>query len=172
MTPHRDTTPPPAFIRVAYHTPRQAVLITTRYKSAQNVWPIDWHIPLSLDPELYGISLNRSGYGTELIRQSGLFVVNFVPMAWEQAILYCGRTSGREIDKFSAANLRKEEAVSVDAPRVAGALGYLECRVSQTVEVGDHTLFIGAVTHRELRAEAPRLHHLDHSLSDRLDTFK
>jgi flavin reductase (DIM6/NTAB) family NADH-FMN oxidoreductase RutF len=164
--------PESTFIRVAYTTPRQVVLITTRHAGADNVWPLDFHMPLSFEPPLYSIAAMRPGYGTALIRQSGIFVVNFVPAAWEKTIFLCGNISGRTTDKFAAAGLRKEEAESVDAPRLADSLGALECRVRQTLEVGDHTLFIGEVTRTIYRADAPRLHHLDLRMRDTAETIE
>ena len=156
--------PESTFIRMAYSTPRQVVLITTRHEGTDNVWPLDFHGPLSFEPALYGIATQRGGFGAELVRSSGVFVVNFVPATWEKTIFLCGNVSGRTADKFATAGLRKEEAESVDAPRLAETLGALECRVRQTIEVGDHTLFIGEVTRTIFRAEAPRLHHLDRRL--------
>src|SRR6266446_7067472 len=73
-----------AFMRVSYTVPRQVVLITTRHGSEENVWPMDWHGPLSIQPSLYGIAVNRGSYGAELIRKSGIFVVNFMPASCEK----------------------------------------------------------------------------------------
>ncbi len=168
----RGENPAPEFVRVAYCVPRQVVLVTTRFQEQENVWPVDWHIPLSLSPKLYGLALNRSGYGTELVRASGVFVVNFVPVTWEEVIFFCGRTSGRQVDKFAATGLAKEEAQTVDAPRLADALGVLECRVVRAVETGDHTFFVGEVTHEVFRGQAPRLHHLDSGLRDIAEEFE
>ena len=98
--------------------------------------------------------------------------MNFVPATWEKTIFLCGNVSGRTGDKFAAAGLQKEEAESVDAPRLAQSLGALECRVRQTVEVGDHTLFIGEVTRTVVRAEARRLHHLDVRLKEAAADFE
>lgn len=172
LTGSRGGAPPSTFMRVSYFTPRQVVLLTARHEGAQNVWPIDWHIPLSRDPELYGISLGKGGYGSSLVRASGAFVLHFVPMTWEEKIFFCGRTSGRDVDKFAAAEFETEEATTVDAPRLAAALGFIECRVEQMVDVGDHTLFIGRVTHRENRLEGARLHHLDSGLADQATDFE
>jgi flavin reductase (DIM6/NTAB) family NADH-FMN oxidoreductase RutF len=158
--------PESTFMRVAYSTPRQVVLVTTRHEGADNIWPMDFHLPLSFEPPLYGIATTRLGYGAELVRRSGVFVVNFVPATWETRVFLCGNVSGRIVDKFAAAGLGKEEAESVDAPLLADALGALECRVRQVVEVGDHTLFVGEVTRTVFRAEAPQLHHLDVRLRD------
>ena len=164
--------PESTFIRVAYSTPRQVVLVTTRHAGADNVWPMDFHLPLSFDPPLYGIATTRLGYGGELVRGSGVFVVNFVPATWEKSVFLCGNVSGRTVDKFAAAGLQKEEAESVDAPRLVHALGALECRVRQIVEVGDHTLFVGEVTRTVFRAQARRLHHLDVQLKDAAADFE
>ena len=54
----------------------------------------------------------------------------------------------------------------MDAPRLAESLGALECRVRQTIEVGDHVFFVGEVLHKVLRADAPKLHHLDVRLKE------
>ena len=95
-------------MRVAYSVPRQVVLITTRHEGNENVWPLDFHGPLSFVPPLYGIAAQRGGWGAELVRRSGIFVVNFVPASWEKVIFLCGNVSGRTVDKFAAAGLRKE----------------------------------------------------------------
>jgi flavin reductase (DIM6/NTAB) family NADH-FMN oxidoreductase RutF len=153
-------------MRIAYTTPRQVVLITTRHDGVDNIWALNWHMPLSHEPRLYGIAVNPNGYGAQLIRRSGVFVVNFVPATWETAIFFCGNVSGRTVDKFAKTGLRKEEAVSVDAPRLADSLGALECKVRQTIEMGDHTFLIGEVTHMVMRADAPRLHHIDIRLGE------
>ena len=164
--------PPAIFMRVAYYVPRQVVLITTRQQGAENVWPMDWHIPLSEHPELYGIALTSTSYGAELIRGSGVFVVNFVPHTWEDIILHCGSISGRQENKFEATGLLTEQAMSVDAPRLSEALGVIECRVEQAHEVGDHTLFVGRVTYASGQSNAKRFHHLDSDLANQTEHFE
>jgi flavin reductase (DIM6/NTAB) family NADH-FMN oxidoreductase RutF len=156
---------------VAYYTARQVVLLTARHEGQENVWPIDWHIPLSLEPQLYGVSLTTRGFGTELVRASGAFVVNYVPAAWEEIIFFCGRTSGRTVDKFAQAGLVKEEATAINAPRLADALGFLECQVIQAIDAGDHTLFIGQVRQAAQNSDAARLHHLDGGLTAAQEHF-
>ena len=162
---------PSPFMRVSYCSPRQVVLLTARQNDAENIWPIDWHMPVSIDPELYAVSLNP-GYGEELIRASGSFVVNFVPASWEQIIFYCGKTSGQREDKFFETKLQKKEAQMVNAPCLSEALGILECKVIQDITVGDHFLFIAEVLHATLQLDAPRLHHIDVSLSEIADSFE
>lgn len=164
--------PESTFMRVAYSTPRQVVLVTARHDGEDNVWPMDFHLPLSFVPPLYCIASRRGSHGADMVRASGVFVVNFVPASWQEVIVYCGRVSGRQVDKFARSGLRKEEAESVPAPRLAESLGSIECRVQQVVEVGDHTLFIGDVVHQVIRENAPRMHHIDARLKETASTFE
>ncbi|GAG63020.1 unnamed protein product, partial [marine sediment metagenome] len=61
---------------------------------------------------------------------------------FEKEILYCGRHSGKTLDKFKETGFEKEEAETINCPRIKQALGYLECKVEKETEVADHFLFI------------------------------
>lgn len=152
--------PPPTFVRVAYCNPRQVVLITVRSGGSEDVWPIDWHTPLSVEPQRYGICVYRDGYGTELLRAARCFVVNFVPDAWAQAVFACGNMSGREVDKFARTGLARRAAEAVDAPRLDGSLGWLECEVERILDLGDRLLVVARVRHAALASPGPQLFHI------------
>lgn len=140
--------------------PRQTVLITSRYKNRDNVMTLDWHTPLSFEPMLYAIAVAKARFTCQLIQKSKVFVVNFMSRRDEKAVLYCGRHSGRDKDKFLKAGLEKEEAEKISCPRIKNALGFLECKVVNQVETGDHILFIGEVVNFKLRRYGKRLFHL------------
>jgi len=140
--------------------PRQTILLSCGAEGKENVMTLDWHTPLSFQPMMYAVSIGKTRYSLEIIRKSKVFVVNFVPKELEKVVLYCGTHSGRNIDKFEEAGLEKEEAETVDCPRIKQALGYLECKVEKEIEVGDHVLFIARVTNSFLKKEGKRLFHL------------
>ena len=56
-----------------------------------------------------------------------------------------GIASGADTDKFVRTGLTPVRAEKVDAPYVRECPVVLECRVSQTVEIGTHTQFIGEI---------------------------
>lgn len=143
-----------AYMRVAYQSPRKVVMVTTRLDGRDNVLPIDWHMPVSFEPKLYAICLENHNHSAATIRQTGEFVVHFVGAALEEKILLCGRASGRATDKFALAGLERQEAQRVNAPVLKEALGYLECRVTDTRVWGDHTVFVGQVLWEEVVTEA------------------
>ncbi len=140
--------------------PRQTILLTCRLEGKDNIITLDWHTPLSFDPMMYAVSVAKIRYSLELIRKSGVFVVNFMPKEFEKEILYCGRHSGRDVDKFKETGLEKEESETINCPRIKQALGYLECKVEKEIEVGDHILFVATILKSDLKKEGRRLFHL------------
>jgi flavin reductase (DIM6/NTAB) family NADH-FMN oxidoreductase RutF len=140
--------------------PRQIILVTSRAKGKDNIITLDWHTPLSFEPMLYAICVGKNRFSLELIRKSKVFVVNFMAKDFEKEILFCGRNSGKEIDKFKETGFEKEESKIINCPRIKQALGYLECKVEKEIEAGDHILFLAKVLKSELKKKEKRLFHL------------
>lgn len=157
--------------------PRQTILLTTRAGGKDNVMTLDWHTPLSFEPMMYTVSIGKTRYSLELIRKSKVFVINFISKDFEKEILYCGRHSGKNIDKFKETGLEKEEAKTIDCSRIKQALGYLECQVEKEIEAGDHILFIAKVLKAELKTtpthyppKGPQRKRLFHLFGDKFTT--
>ena len=96
------------------------------------------------------IGPRRHSYG--LIQASGEFVVNVAPHEIAQQVLFCGRRSGRDVDKFAATGLTAGKARHVRPPIVKECIAHLECRVVQDVGAGDHRFVIGEVLAAYTRA--------------------
>lgn len=140
--------------------PRQVILVTCRDKGKDNIITLDWHMPLSFYPMMYAIAIGKTRYSLKLIENSGVFVVNFMNKNFEKEILFCGRHSGKDFDKFAETGLEKEEAEKINCPRIKESLGFLECQVVRKIEVGDHFLFIAKVLNSNLKKPGRRLFHL------------
>ena len=131
--------------------PRLAVLVTCcDSKGSPNVLTIGWHTPLSHDPPLLGISVAPMRYSHKLIQETGVFAVNVMGLSEVEAARICGSLTGELDDKFAIANLDTHLASKISVPVLDDALGVLECRLENQVEVGDHTLFIGRVLHAQV----------------------
>lgn len=140
--------------------PRQTILLTTRAEDKDNIITLDWHTPLSFDPMMYAVSIGKTRYSLPLVKKSKVFVINFMEKEFEKEVLFCGRYSGKNFDKFKETALIKEEAQTINCPRIKQALAYLECKVLKEIEVGDHILFIAEVKKAELKKKGKRLFHL------------
>ena len=91
------------------------------------------------------VSIAKTHYSHALIVQSGEFVINVPPAGMADKVVQCGKVSGRDTDKFCETGLTPVPAKRVGPPLIEECLGHLECRLDQSVDVGDHTLFVGRV---------------------------
>ena len=150
---------------VAY--PRQVILVSCRGEVKKkfspdkeikdNVLTLSWHTPMSYDPPLYAVCIGKGKYSLDLIRESSVFVVNFMPFKFKKEVLFCGRNSGEHLDKFKETGLEKEEAEKTDCCRIKQALSYLECEVVNEIEAGDHIIIIGKILNIKKNKKGKRI---------------
>jgi len=110
-----------------------------------NIIAIAWLVPVSVRPPLVGMSIGPRRHSYGLIRATGEFVINVASYEIAQQALFCGRRSGRDVDKFAATGLTPGQARLVRPPIIEECIAHLECRVVQDVEAGDHRFIIGEV---------------------------
>jgi len=126
--------------------PYNSCLVTSKGETGKaNIMTVAWIIPVSAKPPLLAMSIRPERYSYNLIVESGEFVVNVPSFDLASKVLFCGRRSGREHDKFKATSLHTQKALKVRVPAIKECAGHLECRVVSTVKVGDHTLIIGEI---------------------------
>jgi flavin reductase (DIM6/NTAB) family NADH-FMN oxidoreductase RutF len=110
-----------------------------------NVLAIAWLIPVSVQPPQVGMSIRPTHYSYGLLQEIGEFVINVAPYEIAQQALLCGRRTGRDVDKFAECGLTPRPARRVSPPIVEECMAFLECRVVQDVEAGDHRFVIAEV---------------------------
>ena len=126
--------------------PYNSCLITSKSKTGKpNVMTVAWITPVSAKPPLLAMSIRSERYSYNLILESGEFVVNIPTFDLTEQVLFCGRRSGREHNKFKATSLHPQKALEVSTPAIKECVGHLECRVVKTLKTGDHTLIIGEI---------------------------
>ena len=100
---------------------------------------VDSLVSLSADPPLVGIALGRNAALHELLREAGAFAISI--LASEQEHL--AQHFARGVPPIAHWTGIETTAGELGAPLIAGALGWVECRIAFEREVGDHTLFVG-----------------------------
>jgi flavin reductase (DIM6/NTAB) family NADH-FMN oxidoreductase RutF len=96
-------------------------------------------------PVILGIAIRKERYSHELISATGEYVVNLPTVDIADQVWTCGRTSGRDVDKFAQAGLTPVPATVVKPPLIAECPVNLECKVIGVQVIGDHDLFLGEV---------------------------
>ncbi len=126
--------------------PRHTVLVTCVDKMGRpNIITLAWSMVTSFNPFMVAISVAPARYSHDLIRNGGEFVVNVPDMSIVKETLFCGRNSGRDVDKFRATGLTALDAKHVKPPLIGECIAHLECSVVNEITTGDHTIFVGEV---------------------------
>jgi len=125
--------------------PRQAVLATASSGGKSNVTAVEWIMPASEKPPAVALSFHNTSLTLDLLCTSMEFAVAIPTEKLRDAVMLCGSTSGKFIDKFSEASLTQVKAKRVAAPLILEAAANLECKVLNYTSAGDHTVVIGEV---------------------------
>jgi flavin reductase (DIM6/NTAB) family NADH-FMN oxidoreductase RutF len=127
-------------------------VVTTRHEEVIHGLTVTAFSSLSADPPMAFVSINRHTRTHALVAASGVFCVSILA---EQMKTISDRFAGRVNNEDRFAGLAHHAALT-GAPVLDEAIAWLDCRVVNRHDEGDHTLFIGqvvaaAVQHPEAR---------------------
>lgn len=126
--------------------PYNTCLITAKDRNDQiNVMAVAWIIPVNVDPPLIAMSIRPERYTYPMIKERGEFVVNIPTFMQARDVLFCGRRSGRNHDKFQNTQYTPQDARKVNVPIIKECIAHLECKVEKIMTLPDHDLIIGEV---------------------------
>jgi flavin reductase (DIM6/NTAB) family NADH-FMN oxidoreductase RutF len=125
--------------------PMPCALVVGGTMEEADVLAVAWLNIVSSTPPSIAMGLRRTRRTLELIRETGEFTVNFPSTSLVTEVDYCGLVSGRKHDKFAEAGLTREPAALVATPLITECPYNLECRVSESVEVGEYVVIIGEI---------------------------
>jgi len=131
-------------------SPRLTVLVNTAdEKGDLNSSPYSWVYPLSSNPPLIGIGIGGKHKLTYTnAKRTGEFVVCIVSEDFGQQAVACEAAHKPGDKLWEKEGLHAERSSKVKVPRIREAKAYLECKVTQVVELkGDHLILIGEVLH-------------------------
>ena len=109
-------------------------------------------VSVALEPPLVAISIARQAALHELLRAAGGFGVSLLRA--DQIAL--AQHFARGVPPIALWH-GIEVLEGSRGPLLAGAVGWLECRIQSEHEAGDHTLFVGLVERAEQGVEGPPL---------------
>lgn len=126
--------------------PVPAVMVSCKDKDGKdNIITIAWAGTVCSDPPMVSISVRPERYSYKIIKESGVFCVNLTTKKTCRATDFCGVRSGRDLDKFEAANLTRGKCKKIDSVLIEECPINIECKVKQIIELGTHHMFIGEV---------------------------
>jgi len=115
---------------------------TAVYDGQQYGMTVNSFTSISLEPPLISVAMKRLTHTYELVEKSGEFAITI--LSSDQ-----GELSDRFAGKFPDITDRFEgletSKLLIDAPLLNGGMAFLNCRVINTIPVGENTLFIAEV---------------------------
>lgn len=127
--------------------PVPAVMVSCGRKGEKpNIITLAWVGNVCSDPVMLTISVRKSRYSYDIIKETGEFVVNLTNRELARACDWCGVKSGRDFDKYKEMKLTPSKSETVGAPGIAESPVSIECKVKDIVELGSHDMFVAEVT--------------------------
>lgn len=101
------------------------------------------------DPPQFAACCHKDNYTAGLISQAGAFAVSVLRQeASPELIGTFGYMTGRDVDKMK--NVKVKYGDTGVPVVITDALAVLECRVTRTIDVGTHLMFIGDLVEAEI----------------------
>jgi flavin reductase (DIM6/NTAB) family NADH-FMN oxidoreductase RutF len=128
-----------------YLYPLPPSLITCGPVDRPNIITLAWVGTLCSEPPIIGVSIRPSRYSHALVKVAGEFAVNVPTAEMVRAVDWCGNVSGHSVDKFKAMGLTAVPTQVIHTAAIKECPLTIECRVTQTLHLGSHDLFLGTV---------------------------
>ena len=126
--------------------PVPAVLVSCGSQPGKtNFLTVAWTGTICSDPAMCYISVRKSRYSYDLIKEDMEFTINLTTEEMARATDWAGVKSGRDYDKWKETGLTPVKGVKVGCPYIEESPLSIECRVKDIISLGSHDMFIAEV---------------------------
>ncbi len=138
--------------RIMGHFATGVTVVTTRHNGEIQVMTANAVTSLSLNPPLVLVAVDKTAAMHAALSASRHFSLNILDESQEQLSRRFAMRGPKEVN-----DLKWLTAVS-DAPILADALGWVDCRLAEILPGGDHDIFIGEILAGDCRDGLPLLY--------------
>jgi flavin reductase (DIM6/NTAB) family NADH-FMN oxidoreductase RutF len=103
---------------------------------------VNWATQASFEPPLIAVGVKADSSAHEIIKDAGSFALNFLDKGQKSIAFSFFKSVERDGDRIGGEPFR---AGTTGSPLLARAPAYVECSLIDTVERGDHSIFVGQV---------------------------
>jgi len=130
------------------------VLTTLNKENKVDAATFAWVVSLSFKSAMLAVMVGEGRYTLENIVTSKEFVVNIPSLDVLEKVYFVGSHSFREIpDKVERAGFTTRPAQFLKTPKLKECIGWIECRLKETIQEGDHNIVIGKILGGEVKDE-------------------
>jgi flavin reductase (DIM6/NTAB) family NADH-FMN oxidoreductase RutF len=118
------------------------IVVTARHGDDVVASTVTWVMQCSFDPPLVAVAVKRGTHTFDVVKTAGVFALNVIGAGQQEIASMFFKHVGIEDGKICGIPF----TVGVTgAPILAGLPGYVECKVVEWVDRGDHPVFIAEV---------------------------
>jgi flavin reductase (DIM6/NTAB) family NADH-FMN oxidoreductase RutF len=117
-------------------------IVTSIYEGQQYGMTVNSFTSVSLEPPLICVTLKRLTHTHDLVVKSGMFSVTILAAAQKELSDRFAGKIPNIIDRFDGI---PTETISLDSPVFKEGMAYFDCRVVNSMLVGENTLFVAEV---------------------------
>lgn len=133
------------------------VIVTSLHEGRQYGMTVNSFTSISLEPPLISVTLKQLTHTHDLVVKSGMFAVTILTAEQKELSDRFAGKLPNILDRFDGI---QTERLSSDIPVFKNGMAYLDCRVVNSMPVGENTLFVAEViaAHREAEGD-PLVYH-------------
>jgi flavin reductase (DIM6/NTAB) family NADH-FMN oxidoreductase RutF len=120
----------------------------------RNMFTANWLTQVSFEPPLIALSVESDSHSIKLLRDSGVLAISVFSADQRDQAGLLGKRWKLRPNKI--ADVRYRPGVT-GCPVLEGAAAVVECRVIDSMEAGDSTIFLAEVIHAEAKEEGTPL---------------
>ena len=124
-------------------------IVTSQHAGERMGMTVSAFSSVSLDPPLVLVCADKGSNTNQLIHASRTFTVNVLGRE-QSALSSLFADKKREAIRFDGLDCKTG---ATGCPRIPGALASLDCRVRDTIDAGDHWVYMGSVESATIDAE-------------------
>lgn len=129
--------------------------VTAQHEGEQSAMTANWLGQVSFEPPMVALAVEHDSHSHKVIEASRAFAINVFESGQRNEAGSLGRTYAKHPDKVG--DLASKPGPATGSPLLDLALGWVECRVTQSVPAGDHVLYVAEVVEAGLNREGTPL---------------
>jgi len=142
------------------HPEGVALVVCKDENGKVDVTPIGWFTLCNSKPRRWAICLYNKHYSHKIISETKEYSLCFPSYRQKNDVLYCGSVHGWDEDKLKKCKFKTVPSQTINPPIIEESIACFECKVVNTCDAGDHTIFIGEIVASYVSDRKDKLYNL------------